>query len=106
MVALAQEEEIPVTAVGKLFKPPLRREAIARAFQVAAEAAAGGRCGVSVSVQEAAGEVTASVAVSGGTPELRRIVRGEVADVLGRFATSAAVRVEEEGATAPEGVLS
>ncbi len=99
-------DEIPVTAVGKLFKPPLRREAIARAFQVAAEAAAGGRCGVSVSVQEAAGEVTASVAVSGGTPELRRIVRGEVADVLGRFATSAAVRVEEEGATAPEGVLS
>jgi acyl-CoA synthetase (AMP-forming)/AMP-acid ligase II len=70
--------ELPKTAVGKVFKPALRREAIARVVG-AALAEAGIQAGVEV-VEDPARGLVARIAPEDGTPE------DQIAAVMGRFA--------------------
>jgi len=87
-------EDIPLTAVGKLFKPPLRRDAIARAFLKSASAEINGRCAMSVEVVEDAMLGTmAVVTLSGASAAVLEDVRRRVAERLGQFVTPSEIRL-------------
>ncbi|MEY9495887.1 fatty-acyl-CoA synthase [Bradyrhizobium elkanii] len=91
-------EEIPVTAVGKLFKPPLRRDAIGRAFRKALTGVCEGRCAMSIEVvDDARRGMTALVTLSGATGAILAEVARKAAERLGQFNTPSEVRLLDVG---------
>jgi fatty-acyl-CoA synthase len=91
-------DEIPLTAVGKLFKPPLRRDAVGRAFRQAVTEVTGGRCAMSVEVvDDATRGMKAVVTLSGAAGAILQEVRREVATRLGQFTTAFEIRLLDAG---------
>ncbi len=80
-------DEMPVTAVGKIFKPSLRYDITRRVYTAALEAALGDSCGFEVSVgpHESHGTM-ARVTLRGGDGQQRRDLEAEVARALGAYA--------------------
>ncbi len=85
-------DDIPVTAVGKLFKPPLRRLATAHAYQAAAETTLAGRCAAMVEIVDDGG-LRAQITLSGAPTEVLAVLRAEISEALGRFADVVALDV-------------
>lgn len=96
-------DEIPVTAVGKLFKPPLRRLATAHAYQAAADATLAGRCDANVEVVDEGGRLRAQVTLTGAPGAVLEALRVEVSDALGRFANVVTLDVRIPAAADVEG---
>lgn len=85
-------DAIPVTAVGKLFKPPLRKLATAHAYQAAADTALAGRCAVEVEVVDNGG-LRAQVTLSGAPGAVLEALRAELSGTLGQFPNVVALDV-------------
>jgi fatty-acyl-CoA synthase len=87
-------DTMPVTAIGKIYKPALRQDAIRRAFEAELEPIVQAGAGIAVAVEshEVHGTV-AIVSVRGVPEEQRDAVRGRILRALGRYPVKAEVRL-------------
>ena len=79
-------DQMPVTAVGKIFKPTLRCDAARRALEIALAPLRSS--GVDIRVEARPHErfgITGQVTVLGADPSAAQTVRGQIGEILGRF---------------------
>ena len=77
-------EAMPMTAIGKIFKPALRQRAIEQAYSEALQALTGACRSVSVKARQVAGGLTAEIRIAGAAEPMAIELR--VKELLARFA--------------------
>jgi fatty-acyl-CoA synthase len=88
-------DEMPVTAIGKIYKPALRQDAIRRTFEVELRPIMQAGIGIAVAVENHEFHGTVAIINVSGVPTGQRdAVRGRILRALGRYPIKAEVRFE------------
>jgi fatty-acyl-CoA synthase len=86
-------DEMPITAIGKIYKPALRQDAIRRTFEAELRPVMPAGIGLAVSVESHDVHGTVAIVNVRGAPEGRRdALLGEILRALGRYPVKAEVR--------------